>query len=200
MSVDTSDVDLVGKEVTENVARTAVFAALMGAFAFVSFPYPLSPTPVTLQVLGVFLAGIMLGPIWGATALVIYLLAGVVGAPVFSGGSPGLTALFGPTGGYLLSFPIAALVVGYVVHGGLGLESYRDAGIGRLVAGMVAGTVVIYALGTAGLYYVYNTTPEFPTWTVGKAIVSGALVFLPAEALKMAAAIGIVRSEFVTAE
>ncbi|MFB6295755.1 MAG: biotin transporter BioY [Halobacteriales archaeon] len=200
MSIETEDVDLVGEAVAENLARTAVFAALMGALALVSFPYPLSPSPVTLQVLGVFLAGIMLGPVWGGTALVLYLFAGALGAPVFSGGSAGLTTLFGPTGGYLIAFPIAAFAVGLVVHGGLELDDYREVGIPRLLAGMIAGTVIIYALGTAGLYYVFATTPDLPGWTVGKAIVSGALVFLPAEALKMAAAVGVVRSEFVAAE
>lgn len=200
MSVDTENVDLVDEAVAENIARTVVFAALIGAFAFVSFPYPLSPSPVTLQVLGVFLAGIMLGPVWAGTALVLYLLAGALGAPVFSGGSAGLTTLFGPTGGYLFAFPLAAVAVGFVIHGGPDLNDYRDVGVSRLVAGMAVGTVIIYALGAAGLYYVYTTTPNLPNWTVGKAIVSGALVFLPAEALKMAAAVGIVRSEIVAAE
>jgi biotin transport system substrate-specific component len=200
MSTETRSVDLVGEEVVGNLARTAVFAALMGAFAFVSFPYPLSPAPVTLQVLGVFLAGIMLGPVWGGTAMVLYLLAGVLGAPVFAGGTAGLGTLFGATGGYLLSYPIAAFAIGTVVHGGLELGSFREAGLLRLLAGMLVGTVVIYTLGTAGLYYVYNTTPTLPSWSVQKAVVSGAIVFLPAEVLKMAAALGIVRSDAITAE
>ena len=62
-NTSTTDVDLVGSEMTLNIARVALFAALMGAFAYVSFPNPLTPTvPVTLQVLGVFLAAIYLGP------------------------------------------------------------------------------------------------------------------------------------------
>jgi len=190
VSVDTEAVDLVGEEVAANLARTALFAALMGAFAFVSFPYPLSPSPVTLQVLGVFLAGIMLGPVWGSASIVLYLLAGALGAPVFEGGSAGLGHLFGPTVGYLLAFPIAAFVVGAVVHGGLELDEHRDPGPSRLIAGMTAGMVVVYALGVAGLYYTLDLT-------VGAAIVSGAIVFLPAEALKMAAAVGIVRSDAI---
>ncbi|WP_255151194.1 biotin transporter BioY [Halorarius halobius] len=196
MSTETRNVDLVGQEVAWNLARTAVFAALMGAFAFVSFPYPLSPAPVTLQVLGVFLAGIMLGPVWGGVAMVLYLLAGVVGAPVFAGGTAGLGTLFGASGGYLLSYPIAAAAIGYVVHG-RELGSFRDVGVGRLVAGMAVGTVVIYALGTAQLYLVLRSSPE---WTLLRAVVAGAVVFLPAEALKMAAALGIVRSDAITAE
>ncbi|MFC6726546.1 biotin transporter BioY, partial [Halobium palmae] len=91
MATSTDSVELVGDEATRNLARAALFAALMGAFAYVSFPNPLSPgIPVTLQVLGVFLAGIFLGPVWGGFAMVLYLLAGTLGLPVFSGGSAGV--------------------------------------------------------------------------------------------------------------
>lgn len=199
VSTDTEAVDLVGQEVTENVARAALFAALMGAFAYVSFPWPLSSVPVTLQVLGVFLAGIMLGPVWGGASMVLYLAAGAVGAPVFAGGSAGLGALFGPTGGYLLSYPVAALVIGAVVHGGADLRDLDDVGLARLVGGMALGTVVVYAVGVVGLWYVYNTTPDLPALSFWSAVQTGALVFLPAEALKAAAAVGIVRSEDIRA-
>ena len=73
-----ADFDLVGDETTLNIARAALFAALMGAFAYVAFPYPLSPAPVTLQVLVVFLTGLFLGPLVGAGALVLYLAAGAL--------------------------------------------------------------------------------------------------------------------------
>jgi len=193
VSVDTESVDLVGEEVATNLARAALFAALMGAFAFLSFPYPLSPSPVTLQVLGVFLAGIMLGPVWGGASIVLYLVAGALGAPVFEGASAGLGHLLGPTGGYLLAFPIAAFVIGAVVHGGLEISRERDPGPMRLIAGMIAGMVLVYVLGAAWLYYALDEL------TIRAAIVSGAIVFLPTEALKIAAALGIVRSDAIRA-
>lgn len=192
MSTDTSSVELVGEEVTVNVARAALFAALMGAFAYVSFPYPLSPAPVTLQVLGVFLAGIMLGAFWGGAAMVLYLVAGAVGLPVFAGGGAGVGALLGPTGGYLLSYPVAAVAIGVVVHGGLDLGDYRDAGVARVVGAMVLGTLIIYGLGIVGLYLSLDMS-------VSTAVIQGGVVFLPAEALKAAAAVGIVRSDAITA-
>jgi len=65
MATSTESVDLVGDEAATNLARAALFAALVGAFAYVTFPNPVSPVSVTLQVLGVFLAGIYLGPVWG---------------------------------------------------------------------------------------------------------------------------------------
>lgn len=192
MSTTTSDVELVGDETALNIARAALFASLMGAFAYVSFPYPLSPAPVTLQVLGVFLAGLFLGPIWGGAAMVVYLLAGAVGAPVFSGGAAGVGVLLGPTGGYLLSYPIAAFLVGAIAHGGLDLGALGTASVPRLLAAMAVAVVVIYAAGVSFLYYNLEMT-------VRTAVVTGALVFVPAELLKMAAAIGIVRSDAIRA-
>jgi biotin transport system substrate-specific component len=194
MSTTSESVDLVGNDVAENIARAALFAALAGASAYVSFPNPLSPgVPVTLQVLAVFLTGIFLGPSLGAASMILYLVAGAAGAPVFSGGSAGLGVLLGPTGGYLWSYPIAAFVVGAVVHGGIHLRDPRSAGIVRLVGGMVGGTVVIYVLGIVGLWL---TTPM----GVVQATIAGAAAFVPVEAFKIAAAVGIVRSDVVAAE
>lgn len=192
MATNTESVDLVGDEAAINLARAALFAALVGAFAYVSFPFPLSPAPVTLQVLGVFLAGIFLGPLWGGAALALYLLAGALGAPVFAGGSAGFAALVGDTGGYLLSYPVAAALVGGVVHRGVRLRDLDTVRLPTLVGAMVAGTLVVYASGVAGLILALDLA-------LGEAVVQGAAVFLPAEAVKLAAAVGIVRSDAITA-
>ena len=194
MSVETGDVDLVGDEVAENFARAVLFAALVGAFAYVTFPNPLSPAPITLQVLGVLLVGVFLGPVWGATSMVLYLATGAVGAPIFSGGSAGLgVLLFSPTAGYLWSFPIAAFLVGYVVHGGLALRAPDEASLPRLVGAMVAGVAVIYGLGVVVMMLLLDLG-------LVAAVTAGAAVFVPAEALKIAAAVGIVRSDAIVAE
>lgn len=188
MATETDSVDVIQRRYVENITRIALFAALMGAFGFLSFPYPLSPAPVTLQVLGVFLAGILLGPLWGAGALVLYLLAGAIGAPVFAQGAAGIGVLLGPTGGYLLSYPVATAVVGAIVHRGLDLRDPREVGLPTLVGAMAAGTGIIYALGIVGLIGGLDLG-------LAEAFITGAVVFLPAEALKIAAAVGIVRSE-----
>ncbi|WP_276299590.1 biotin transporter BioY [Halorussus lipolyticus] len=193
MSTDTASVELVGEEAAGNIARAALLAAMTGAFAYVSFPNPFSPAPVSLQVLGVFLAGILLGPVWGGVSMALYLLTGAVGAPVFAGGSAGIGALFGPTGGYLWSYPVSAFVIGAIVHGGLGLKNPIPRGIPRLVGAMVVGTVVIYAFGVVGFAVVLDMT-------LTKAFLTAAAAFIPAEAFKMVAAIGVVRSDQITAE
>jgi biotin transport system substrate-specific component len=192
METSTDSVELVGDEAVFNLARAVLFAALMGAFAFVSFPNPFSPAPITLQVLGVFLAGIMLGPLWGAAAMFLYLAAGALGAPVFAGGASGLAVLLAePTLGYLWSYPIAAAAVGLVVHRG-SLGDYRDTSVPVLVGAMVFGTVIIYALGIAGLMVILGLGPV-------EAFMAGAAAFIPAEAFKIAAAVGIVRSDAIAA-
>ncbi|SMO56705.1 biotin transporter BioY [Halorubrum cibi] len=192
MSTRTESVDLVGDEAATNLARAALFAALVGAFAYVTFPNPVSPVSVTLQVLGVFLAGIYLGPVWGPAALSLYLVAGALGAPVFEGGSAGVGQLVGQSAGYLWSYPLAASVVGAVVHRGTTLRDPASVGVATLVAAMVLGIVAVYALGVAGLMLVLSLGPI-------EAVTVGAVAFLPAEALKVAAAVGIVRSDAITA-
>lgn len=188
MSVETESVDLVGESAVENLARAAVFAALTGALAYVSFPNPVSPVPVTLQVLGVFLAGVYLGPLWGGVSLALYVAAGAVGAPVYAGGSAGVGVLLGPYAGYLWAYPVAAALVGLLAHGTDGVTPPRDVGVARLVAAMVAGTAVIYAGGTVGYALVQNVG-------LARAFGVAAVAFIPAEAFKIAAAVGITRTE-----
>lgn len=191
MGTATESVELIDDELVGNLVRAALLAALMGAFAYVSFPYPLSPAPVTLQVLGVFLAGIMLGAVWGSAAMLLYLVAGAMGAPVFAAGSAGLGVLFGQTGGFLLAFPVAAAVIGVLTHGRT-VADYREIHIARLVGAMVGGVVVIYAMGVVGMMIVLALGPV-------EALLLGAVPFIPAEAAKIAAAIGIVRSDRLAA-
>ncbi|MFC7095913.1 biotin transporter BioY [Halobaculum marinum] len=192
MSTTAEGVDLVGDEVVANLARSALFAALTGVFAYVSFQLPVTSVPFTLQVLGVFLAGVFLGPVWGFASMGIYLVAGAVGAPVFAYGSAGLGSLFGQWGGYLWSYPVAAGVVGLGVHGVGDLADPSDTGLGRLVGAMTVATLVIYTFGTVG-YAVVGEVGLVP------ALLAAAVPFVPAEAIKVAATVAVVRSDAVVA-
>jgi biotin transport system substrate-specific component len=123
------------------VAAGAVLVAL-GAQAAV--PIPGTPVPITLQVPAVLIVGGLLGPSLGASSLVLYLLVGAAGLPVFApGGLPGAARLFGPTGGYLLAYPLAAAVAG------LGMAAGRR--WARLAVALVAATAVIHLGGVAQL-------------------------------------------------
>ena len=95
------------------IARVVGFAVALAAAAQVAIPLPGTPVPFTLQPLLVVLAGFWLGPVAGAASMTLYLLAGAAGLPVFAPvGAPGVARLLGPTGGYLLAYPVAAAVVG----------------------------------------------------------------------------------------
>ena len=89
-----------------------VAALVVAASAQVTVPVPLSPVPMTLQPLAVLAVGGLLGAALGGSALLLYLCLGLLGLPVFAGGSGGLLHVLGPTGGYLLAFPAAAAVAG----------------------------------------------------------------------------------------
>jgi biotin transport system substrate-specific component len=193
MSTPTDSVDLVGDEVTGNVARAVLFAAATSATAPVDMVHPLAPNvPITLQTLWVYLAGIVLGPLWAGVAFVCYLLAGLIGLPVFAGGNAGLGVLLGPTGGFLVGFPLGAVAIGAVAHGTDGLTAPDEIPIPRLVLALVAGTAVVYAAGAVG----YSTVAAVGLVAAVSAVV---VPFLPVAGLKVAAAVAIARSDAIVA-
>lgn len=136
------------ESLARRVLTVGLAAAIVALSAQVVVPLPTSPVPMTLQPLAVIVIGALLGPASGAAALVVYLLAGATGLPVFSAGRAGAAWLIGPTGGYLLAFPVAAAVVGAITA-----RSARAgrAGVLRLLAGLAAGIAVIHAGGVAHL-------------------------------------------------
>lgn len=129
--------------VGRRLAGIGAGALVVAAAAQVSVPVPLSPVPMTLQPLAVLVVGGLLGAAGGVAALVTYLALGIAGLPVFAGGASGVVHLFGPTGGYLLAFPVAAGVVGAVARG--------RQGILRALAACALGMAVIHAGGVAQL-------------------------------------------------
>jgi len=148
-----------------------VFGAATAAGARIEIPH--QPVPYTLQTLAVLLAGAFLGPRNGAVSQIAYLCAGVLGAPVFAGGGFGLARILGPTGGYLLAFPIAAAVVGYI------LQSRR--GLAWSFVAMTAGLIVIFSAGTVQLNAVL-----FHDWA--EAFKGGFMIFSWWDLLKLSAA------------
>ena len=139
-----------------------VLAALAGAIAVaaaaqVALPIPGSPVPFTLQPLAVLVVGGLLGPRFGALSLALYLALGAAGLPVFTPfGAPGLARLAGPTGGFLLAYPVAAAIVGWGVSREVGTSereaSRTDVPTYRLTAlACLTGMAVIFAGGVAQL-------------------------------------------------
>lgn len=155
------------------LAGTAGFAVALAAAAQVAIPLPGTPVPLTLQPLVVVLAGMMLGPVAGAASMVLYLLAGIAGLPVFAPvGLPGIARLVGPTGGYLLAYPAAAFVAGWLAA--------RATSFAARSAAAAAGILVLYVGGLAQLALL--------TGSLTRAAVLGVLPFAAADAVKALAA------------
>jgi biotin transport system substrate-specific component len=131
------------------MTRAALMAAVTAVAAQISILLPFSLVPFTLQVLAVILSGLLLGPRYGALAQAIYVLVGAVGVPVFAQFKGGLGVVLGPTGGYLLSYPIAAATAGLAAYAARS-AARRRALWASLLWGC-AGLAVIYALGATWL-------------------------------------------------
>lgn len=157
------------------MARIALMAALTAVMSQIAVP--IEPVPFTFQVLAVILAGYLLGPRYGAMAMLVYLLLGAVGVPVFANFTSGLGSLLGPSGGYLWSYPLAAAVAGLAAPALAG--SRRPV---ALLSGVGAGAlalVIIYAVGAFWLTVQANLSP-------GAAIAAGVAPFVVFDAVKVA--------------
>jgi biotin transport system substrate-specific component len=157
-----------------------VYASMFGAMTAVGalISVPLQPVPITLQTFFLYLAAALLGGTLGALSQIIYLLLGILGLPVFSGGKAGLGVLMGPTGGYLIGFIVAAFVIGKLV------EMKKNAGFSWLVLSMLAGGCIVYTLGVLQLMVVAQLS-------LAKAVAAGVLPFAPGDTLKVVAAAAI---------
>jgi biotin transport system substrate-specific component len=167
------------------------FALLTAVGAQIEIPH--QPVPFTLQTFFVLLAGGVLGWRNGMLSMSLYVAMGAVGMPVFAGGGFGLARLLGPTGGYLLSFPVAACFVGALV-------SFRPQSVpknigrvrpfveeyGRILFAMIGGLMVIFLIGTLQLNAVF-----FHNWK--SAFESGFLLFSWWDLLKLGAAVAVCR-------
>lgn len=143
-------------EKIRKMAYAALLAALTGAGALLTVP--LGPVPFTLQTFFVMLAGFLLGAKWGFVAITLYVLLGVAGLPVLSGGSAGAGVLLGPTGGYIVAFPVGAAVAGFLAELGDGRT-----GVERLslkTAGGVAASALILVVGAARLMDFFGMSAE----------------------------------------
>ncbi|MEI6724873.1 MAG: biotin transporter BioY [Actinomycetes bacterium] len=162
---------------TRELTYVALFAALIAVGAFVSVP--VGAVPFTLQVLFVLLASMMLGPRLGAVSVAAYLVLGLI-APVYAGGSSGIGVLFGPTGGFLWGFVLAAVLTGAIA-------SLRPRTLWAVMVAGLAGITPIYALGAVWLALQAHIT-------LGAALAVGVVPFVWTDALKAIGAGLIARS------
>jgi len=137
------------RNATTDLALIAVFAALVAACTLVpAIPVGIG-VPITLQTLGVMLAGLVLGPLRGFLAVLLYVVVGLAGLPVFAQGGAGLANLVKPAAGYLLAFPLGALVAGALAAWTRNVRVWRP--LTLALSAIVGGILVVHPLGILGL-------------------------------------------------
>jgi biotin transport system substrate-specific component len=171
------------------IASVVFLAALTAAAAQISFPLPFTQVPFTFQPMVVLIGGLALGSRLGFASQVLYLMAGLAGLPVFAVSPtlpPGALRLLGPTGGYLMAYPLAAFVTGYLAERGFDRKYLTS------FAAMLAGLAIIFASGALWLaFFARTATGSAATgWTA--ALAAGVYPFVVADLIKLAAAAGIV--------
>ena len=161
--------------IDERVRRAATVAAatlLIAACAHVAFPLWFTPVPVTLQPFAVLLLGLMMTPEMAAATMVAYLAEGAAGLPVFTPHGPGgLAQMLGPTGGYLMSYPVVAPLVSWLLRMG-------SRGFARTLAITAAGSLVTLGMGALWMGMLLHLPASL--------LLSHAVIpFLPGDAVKV---------------
>ena len=157
------------KNKTRMMILAALFAALTAVGAFIRFP--LGTMSVTLQFMFTAMAGVLLGAKWGAVSQTVYVVLGLVGLPVFTMGG-GIGYVMQPSFGFLLGLIPTAWVIGRLTE--------KENGRWRIALACLAGLAVLYLIGLPYMYIFLKGA-----WTIQKTIVSGCLIFLPFDLLKM---------------
>ena len=161
---------------TKDMALVAMFTSLTAIGAFISIP--LGPVPITLQSLFVILSGLILGPKLAALSQIVYILLGLVGAPIFSGFTGGPQSVMAPSFGFVIGFVFAAYLVVRIAYMDNSLST-RNIWIGSLV-----GSLVIYLFGLPYMYYMLNIIMgnQFSFLNIMQ---MGCFLFLPGDLAKL---------------
>lgn len=176
---DASAASAVHRLDATDIARVAVFAAVIAVLGLPGGFTIFGAVPITSQTLGVMLAGAILGPWLGALSMTVFLGLVAIGLPLLSGGRGGLGVFVGPSAGYLIGFVVGALVIGLIVHAGS-----RRPTLWRTATGVVAGGIlVVYAFGIP-LQALITRRP------LGETVLTS-LVFVPGDLVKAVLATAI---------
>lgn len=171
---------------TKAFILASFFTALTAACSIISIPLPFSPVPVNLALLAVYLAGGLLGAKYGFLSMVIYLILGAFGVPVFHNLTGGLGIIMGPTGGFIFGYIAAAFLTGFFYHRSAGPSGNKNKNTRSLVFGIVAGLLACYSLGL--LWFMYLTGSNLPA-----ALMLCVIPFIPGDIFKIIAAVVLIR-------
>lgn len=160
---------------TKHLALTGLMAAVLCILGPISLPIPVSPVPVSLGFFAVYLTVYILGMKMGSVSVLVYVLLGFVGLPVFTGFSGGIGKVLGPTGGYIIGYLFMAPIIGFFI------DRWKTNYV-IMVSGMLLGTAVCYLFGTAWLAYQGGMS-------FSAALAAGVIPFIPADIVKLILAV-----------
>ena len=175
------------KMTTIKLVRIALMAAILCILGPISFPIAISAVPISLSILGIFLTLIIIDPQEAIISIIVYIILGLVGLPVFSNFTGGVSKLFGPTGGYIIGYIPLALISWFFI-------SKFNRKLVFICVGLILGTAACYALGTCWLSISAGMTFR-------DALFAGVIPFIPLDIAKLVIAILIgipVRSRILT--
>jgi biotin transport system substrate-specific component len=171
------------------IASVLFITALTAAAAQISVPLPFTAVPLTLQPMVVLIGALALGSRLGAASQILYLAAGIAGLPVFAASAtlpPGALRLLGPTGGYLMAYPVAAFVAGYLAERGFDRRYLTS------VLAMFAGLAIIFTSGVLWLGLFARTLTGSAPVGMQSALATGLYPFLLPDLIKLAVAAALV--------
>ena len=149
---------------------TALFSALIAVGAYIRIPVP--PIPITLQTFFVILSGTLLGKNYGSLSVIVYIILGLTGLPVFSGGG-GIYYVLNPSFGYIIGFILCAFIVGKIVH------KRENPSFRRIFISSLIGIFSVYIAGIIYYILVLGIFTDNADWSAKTILVSGFLLFVP---------------------
>lgn len=163
----------------KQLSLVGLMTAIICVLAPFSMPIPISPTPISLGTLAIYFVMTVLGLKLGTISVVVYILLGLVGLPVFTGFIGGPGKLFGPTGGYIIGYIFMALISGYFI------DKWNNKLLPSLL-GMILSTMALYLFGSLWLAYQAS-------YTLPHALMIGAVPYIPGDLVKLALAVSLGR-------
>lgn len=159
-------------EKEKNIALIALFAGIIAALGLIPKIDLAAGVPITAQSLGIMLCGSILGAKRGMLAVLLFLLLVFIGLPLLSGGRGGLGVLTGPTVGFIIGFPFAAFVTGWIFE----KSPAMPIGVMAFVSSVIGGIIVLYSFGIAGLAFMLDKSLGDATKLV--------FIFIPGDLIK----------------
>lgn len=134
--------------IAEKIFFSVFFAAAVAVSAQIRIPLPFTPVPITMQTVAIFTGAVILGRYWGGIGFIFYILLGMAGLPVFTGFKSGVSALIGPTGGYLAGFAISAFLIGHLTDKFVNLRKPHN----LFIIMMILNFAIVHITGMTQLY------------------------------------------------